>query len=42
MHGGLFSRDDVLLDELKSISRNRQPPDEGTEHKPDITFHWAC
>ena len=30
MHGGLFSRDDVTLEELKTISRNRQPPDEGT------------
>ncbi|XP_017768496.1 PREDICTED: serine/threonine-protein phosphatase 5 [Nicrophorus vespilloides] len=29
MHGGLFSRDDVTLDEIRSIDRNRQPPDEG-------------
>ncbi|KAJ8942324.1 hypothetical protein NQ318_005316 [Aromia moschata] len=26
MHGGLFSRDDVTLEEIRSIERNRQPP----------------
>jgi len=29
LHGGLFSRDGVTLKEIKAISRNRQPPDEG-------------
>lgn len=29
MHGGLFSKDDVLLSDIKSIDRNRQPPEEG-------------
>ncbi|XP_071571683.1 serine/threonine-protein phosphatase 5 [Temnothorax nylanderi] len=29
MHGGLFSRDDVTLREIREIDRNRQPPDEG-------------
>jgi serine/threonine-protein phosphatase 5 len=29
MHGGLFSRDDVTLDEIRNIDRNRQPPEEG-------------
>ena len=29
VHGGLFSRDDVTLDELKAINRFREPPDEG-------------
>lgn len=29
MHGGLFSRDDVTLAEIRSIDRNRQPPEEG-------------
>ncbi|XP_023017041.1 protein phosphatase D3 [Leptinotarsa decemlineata] len=29
MHGGLFSKDDVTLDEIKKIDRNRQPPEEG-------------
>ncbi|ENN80802.1 hypothetical protein YQE_02773, partial [Dendroctonus ponderosae] len=27
MHGGLFSRDNVTLDEIRTIDRNRQPPD---------------
>ncbi|KAF7267558.1 protein phosphatase D3 [Rhynchophorus ferrugineus] len=29
MHGGLFSRDDVTLDEIGQIDRNRQPPEDG-------------
>ena len=29
MHGGLFSRDGVLLKEIAEIDRNRQPPEEG-------------
>ncbi|KAJ1636339.1 serine/threonine protein phosphatase 5 putative [Pavlovales sp. CCMP2436] len=29
VHGGLFSRDDVTLDELRAINRNREPPEEG-------------
>lgn len=29
MHGGLFTRDDVTLDEIRNIDRNRQPPEEG-------------
>ncbi|XP_058061231.1 serine/threonine-protein phosphatase 5 [Anopheles bellator] len=29
MHGGLFSRDNVSLDELRTIDRNRQPPEDG-------------
>ncbi|GLH09800.1 Serine/threonine-protein phosphatase alpha-2 isoform [Gryllus bimaculatus] len=29
MHGGLFSRDDVELTEIRNIDRNRQPPEEG-------------
>ena len=29
MHGGLFSRDDVTLDEIRKIERNRQPPEQG-------------
>lgn len=29
MHGGLFSNDDVTLDMIRAIDRNRQPPDEG-------------
>lgn len=29
MHGGLFSKDDVTLEQIREIDRNRQPPDEG-------------
>ncbi|KAK6296429.1 hypothetical protein J4Q44_G00325710 [Coregonus suidteri] len=29
MHGGLFSEDGVMLDDLRKIDRNRQPPDSG-------------
>ena len=29
MHGGLFSRDDVTLDDIRAIDRFCQPPDEG-------------
>lgn len=29
MHGGLFSRDDVTLEEVRKIDRNRQPPEQG-------------
>jgi len=29
MHGGLFSNDDVTLDDIRKLERNRQPPEEG-------------
>ena len=29
MHGGLFSSDDVSLEDIRNTNRNRQPPDEG-------------
>lgn len=29
VHGGLFSKDDVTLDDIRKIDRNREPPDEG-------------
>jgi len=29
MHGGLFASDDVTIDELRTIERNRQPPEDG-------------
>lgn len=29
MHGGLFSKDGVTLQDIKNIERNRQPPEEG-------------
>ena len=36
MHGGLFKRDDVKLDELRTIDRNRQPGEEGIS---TLTIH---
>ncbi|GMH35961.1 hypothetical protein BSKO_03829 [Bryopsis sp. KO-2023] len=29
LHGGLFSKDGVKLEDIKAIDRNREPPDEG-------------
>ncbi|XP_071962945.1 serine/threonine-protein phosphatase 5-like [Antedon mediterranea] len=29
MHGGLFSNDEVTLEDIKKVDRNRQPPDSG-------------
>lgn len=29
MHGGLFAQDNIMLDDLRKIERNRQPPEEG-------------
>ena len=29
MHGGLFSKDGVTLDDIRKIDRNRQPPEDG-------------
>jgi serine/threonine-protein phosphatase 5 len=29
MHGGLFSQDNVKLDDIRKIDRNKQPPNEG-------------
>lgn len=29
MHGGLFAKDDVTLEDIRKTERNRQPPDEG-------------
>jgi len=29
MHGGLFSKDDVTLDDIRAIDRNRQPAEDG-------------
>ena len=30
MHGGLFSEDNVTLDDIRKVDRNRQPPETGT------------
>lgn len=29
MHGGLFAQDNITLEDLRKIERNRQPPEEG-------------
>lgn len=29
MHGGLFSDDNVTLDDIRAVDRFRQPPDSG-------------
>jgi serine/threonine-protein phosphatase 5 len=29
MHGGLFSKDDVTINDIKSINRVKQPPEDG-------------
>lgn len=29
MHGGLFSRDGITLEDIRTTDRNRQPPEEG-------------
>ena len=44
MHGGLFSRDDVTIDDLRKIDRNRQPPDEGkvSKNKNKIFVKCTC
>ena len=44
VHGGLFSRDDVTLDELRTLDRFREPPDEGPmcEVRRVRTLRCAC
>jgi serine/threonine-protein phosphatase 5 len=29
MHGGLFSKDDVTLKDIRAVDRVRQPPEDG-------------
>lgn len=29
VHGGLFSKDGVTLDDIRAVDRNREPPDDG-------------
>lgn len=29
MHGGLFSEDNVTLEDIRKVERNRQPPESG-------------
>ena len=39
MHGGLFSEDNITLDDIRKVDRNRQPPETGRpklRYKPII------
>ncbi|CAG4957194.1 unnamed protein product [Colias eurytheme] len=29
MHGGLFSKDDITLDDIRKVERNKEPPEDG-------------
>ncbi|XP_045453104.1 serine/threonine-protein phosphatase 5 [Melitaea cinxia] len=29
MHGGLFSKDDITLEDIRNVDRNKQPPEDG-------------
>ena len=40
MHGGLFSSDDVTLDDIRGVDRNRQPPESGSLPLKFLTF-WG-
>lgn len=33
MHGGLFSKDDVTIEDIRKVDRNRQPPETGNQQK---------
>lgn len=33
MHGGLFSKDNVTLDDIRAVDRNKQPPEDGKPRK---------
>ena len=42
MHGGLFKDDNVVLDDLRKIDRNRQPPEEGKSLSLLYSLiHWS-
>lgn len=38
MHGGLFSDDNVTIEDIRKVDRNRQPPDSGMSSK-QASFH---
>jgi len=46
MHGGLFSEDDVRIDDIRKLDRNRQPPDSGSWHVVyeynDLEYRVVC
>lgn len=42
MHGGLFTKDDVTLDDIRKIDRNREPPEDGTVYSSDFCVVILC
>lgn len=42
VHGGLFSRDDVTLDDIRKIDRLalKQPPNDGNTYTYIYTYGW--
>lgn len=42
MHGGLFSSDEVTLDDIRKIDRNRQPPEEGENNDQHSSRKGHC
>ena len=42
MHGGLFSDDNVTLDDIRKVERNRQPPDSGKLFYFYLSFKHKC
>lgn len=39
MHGGLFSKDDITLDDIRKVDRNKQPPEDGKRAKGLFYFN---
>ena len=39
MHGGLFSEDNVSLNDIRNIERNRQPPEDGKKKKSRLVSY---
>lgn len=40
MHGGLFSKDDVTIEDIRKVDRNCQPPDSGIINVYIINKYW--
>ena len=38
MHGGLFSKDNITLSDIKAIDRNKQPPEDGLMYDEEFSF----
>lgn len=41
LHGGLFSKDGVTLDDIRKIDRFREPPDSGIFNATARTHTWT-